>query len=319
MKKIVYAVLAIAMAAQTAVAQNLKFGKPSQEEWSLTQCAEAPDAPAVVLCKTLELSFDFTGNYEVYGNVPELSADNYAHSGVNKYVTAEGSSMTYKVKMRTKILKEEGKGYANLDVMYYDKKGDLDKRDEFYAFSVIVFSNNGGKVKKVRLDKSAYTDERINDEIMVRRLRIPDVKVGDIVECQFDLFSKRIAYIYDWQFQDDVPVRYSKCEMQIPAFLQYTVNRAIRPNINATVTSGQILLKQEISDLQAPKKVITNDYKLESRDMLPWGIDPVREKAGAAMAEVRPKIDGALFKGIPMPTPLPAGRVWITSNPLTQP
>lgn len=313
--KFTLAALLIWMMSVSMLAQNVSFGKPSKEELALTECTNDPNAPAVVLCKTMSLTYEFSSSFEVYGNTPEITPQNYAHSGVNKYITADGTSMLYNVKMRTKILKPEGKGYANVDIMYYDKKGDIDKRDEFYSFNVVVYRNVNGKNKKIRIDKASWKDERINDEFMVRRLRIADASEGDIVDVMYELFSKRIAYIYDWQFQDDVPVLYSKCEMQIPCFLNYNVNYAIRPNIKADVTDGHILLKQEISDLQAPKKCRTNDYTIVAKDMLPWGIDPIKEKAGAKLAEMRPFIDSSSFKGIPMPTPIPDGRIWITTNP----
>lgn len=303
------------MTVNAVSAQNLKFGKPTTEELNLTECAEAPDAPAVILCKTMNLTYDLSSSYEAYGNITELDQSNYSHSGVNKFVTAEGANMTYLVKHRTKILKDEGKGYANMDIYYYNVKDDIDKRDEFYAFTVTIYNNIGGKVKKVRLEKEAYKDERLNNEYMVRHVRIPDAKAGSIIDVQFEMFSKRIAYIYDWQFQDDIPVRYAQCNLQVPAFLSYNVNAAIRPNITSKVERGILNLKQEISDLQAPKRCLTNDYTIISRDMLPWPVDPIREKKGATYAEVRPYIDSALFKGIPTPTPIPEGRFWIITNP----
>ena len=49
MKRVLLVLMIALMMAGTVVAQNGRFGKPSQEEWELTSEDYAPDASAVVL------------------------------------------------------------------------------------------------------------------------------------------------------------------------------------------------------------------------------------------------------------------------------
>lgn len=295
-------------------AQNVRFGKPSKDEWALTTCAEAPDAPAVVLCKNLSMTYTLSSSFSSYGTDSQISTDG-ASLGMSNVFTNEGSSMLYTVKMRTKILKDEGKDYANIDVLYYHSSKDMNMRDEFYSFKVALFSMVNGKVKKQNLDKTSFTDEQITNDYMLRHVRIPDAKAGDIIEVQYELFSNRIAYIYDWQFQDEIPVQYSQCEINIPSFLTFNVNAAIRDNITSTVDKSTIMYKKETTDLAAPRTCFSNLYRIVSRNMLPWSQDPIRQKQGTEIAQLKCTIANATISGIPYPLTQPEGRKWITLAP----
>ena len=260
----------IALLAIDAVeAQNAKFGKPSKEEWELTSVSFAPDAEAVVLYKSVELAYTLTGSFSALGSGGEGSLDDnrFANTGTNKYISPEGTTMLYDVKVRTKILKDSGAGYASMDIISLNEKEDMNMCDDFYEMSVVVFSNVDGKVKKKRLAAANIKDERIDDHYTIRHIRIPDVKAGDIVEYQYKLFSSRITYIYDTQLQESIPVLYSKCKMEIPYILQFNVNKPEIPNVIATATLGQTLIQSPNNDRQLPRKVATNVFTIEARDL----------------------------------------------------
>lgn len=260
----------IALLAIDAVeAQNAKFGKPSKEEWELTSVSFAPDAEAVVLYKSVELAYTLTGSFNALGSGGEGSLDDnrFANTGTNKYISPEGTTMLYDVKVRTKILKDSGAGYASMDIISLNEKEDMNMCDDFYEMSVVVFSNVDGKVKKKRLAAANIKDERIDDHYTIRHIRVPDVKAGDIVEYQYKLFSSRITYIYDTQLQESIPVLYSKCKMEIPYILQFNVNKPEIPNVIATATLGQTLIQSPNNDRQLPRKVATNVFTIEARDL----------------------------------------------------
>lgn len=314
MKKLITLFAIILFVQDFAVAQNLKFGKPSKEEWELTSCTEDPDAPAVVLCKNLSVNYSLSSSFSTYSNESELDYEG-ASLGKTDLITNEGTTMTYNVKMRTKILKEEGKNYANFDILYYYSDDDMNKRDDFYSFKVTLFKMVNGKVKKSYLDKTSYTDESLCKDFKIRHVRIPQAEVGDIIEVQYEMFSTRIAYIFDWQLQDEVPVRYSLCELNIPSFLTFNVNAAIRQNIKSKVTQGTIAFNHELNDLQNPKKYFSNVYTIEARNMQSWSKDPIREKKEAEIAQVKTAITNTTVAGIPYPMSQPEGRTWITLAP----
>lgn len=269
MKRVTFIISLFCALAMTTSAQNIKFGKPSQEEWELKSVSFAPEAEAVVLYKSVDLTYTLSGAFSAYGGDGQGSLDDnrFAPSGANKYISPEGSTMMYDVKVRTKILKDSGAEYAAMDIVSFNDKKDMNMRDEFYEMKVMVFSNVGGKVKKRRVDGASIKDERIDNNYVIRHVRIPDVKAGDIIEYQYKLFSSRITYIYDTQLQERIPVLYSKCRLDIPYFLQFNVNKPEIPNVAASVNLGNILIKSPNNDMQKPRKCDTNVYTIEARDM----------------------------------------------------
>lgn len=250
-------------------AQNTKFGKPTKEEWDLKSVSFAPDAEAVVLYKSVELAYTLSGGFSALGSGGEGSLDDnrIAASGVNKYIDPENSSMEYTVKLRTKILKDSGADYSTLDIISYNEEEDMNMRDEFYEMSVLVLSNVDGKVKKRKVAASNFKDERLDAHYCIRHIRVPDVKAGDIIEYQYKLFSSRITYIYDTQLQESIPVLYSMCKMDIPYLLQFNVNKPEIPNVIATAVRGMMLIPSPNNDRQLPRKVDTNLFTIEARDL----------------------------------------------------
>lgn len=261
------------MTATAAInAQNAKFGKPTKEEWDLNSVSFAPDADAVVLYKSVDVAYTMKGEFSALGSGGEGSLDDtpQAAMGVNKYISPENASMLYDVKMRTKVLKDTGKDWTSIDIISYNDKEDMNLRDEFYEISVMVLRNVDGKIKKNRISNANIKDERIDDYYSIRHVRVPDVKAGDIVEYQYKLFSSRITYIFDTQLQENIPVLYSKCTMSIPYILQFNVNKPEIPNVKASVELGQLLIASPNNDRQIPRKVATNVYTVEARDLPPY-------------------------------------------------
>lgn len=269
MKKFLFIIAVMAFLSLKASAQNAKFGKPTKEEWDLTSVSFAPDAEAVVLYKSVEVNYTLSGSFNAYGSSGDGSLDDnqIATTGVNKYINPENTTMLYDVKVRLKVLKDSGKGYTSLDIIAFDDESDMHFQDEFYEMNVMLMSMVDGKVKKKKVSASNIKDERIDANYVIRHIRVPDAKAGDIVEYQYQLFSPRSTYIYDTQLQENIPVLYAKCRMEIPYYLQFIVNKPEIPNVTASVQRGNILMISPSNDRQAPRKVASNVFLIEARDM----------------------------------------------------
>lgn len=279
----------MALCSIMAVAQNSKFGKPSQFDWSMNAWGEAPDAEALVLYKSLDVSYQLLADFKQYDSTNQsLTVENVSSSGTNKYVS-DRMSMSYQVKMRTKILKDSGARFANIDIVYYSEESERTNCDEIFSLSVTVFDNSTGKVKRQKLTPENWSDERLDAHYMVRHVRVPGVKAGNIIEYKYDVSSRRVTFLYDFQVQEEIPVLYAKCVMDIPAFLQFNMNVPVHPFVKSKVEESSIALPQEASDLQAPKKVKSNLYTIESRDMLPKALDLQRNADGTPAANIEAK------------------------------
>lgn len=250
----------------SSFAQNSKFGKPTKEEWELTSVSFAPEAEAVVLYKSVDVSYKLSSANNSVDSTGDGSLDDNRFSS-SKFINPANTTMLYDVKVRTKILKDSGAEYAAMDIITINDKEDMDVRDEFYEMNVTVFKMVDGKVKKKRVSAASFKDERIDKYYCIRHIRIPDVSAGDIIEYQYQLFSSRSTYIYDTQLQESIPVLYSKCRMEIPHILQFNVNTPTIKNVTATAAAGSIYMISPSNDRQLPKKVVTNVFTIEGRDL----------------------------------------------------
>ena len=266
----------------TAEAQspNLKWGKPSQIEWDFVAWGEAPDVEAVILNRTMDVTYVISKSFadQSSGNL-ELS---YSRAGMMGSNSNQVASMTYENKLRIKILKDVGARYANIDIIYYEDSKDRKEYDEIISPKVAVFSKNEkGKVSRRSIKAEGFSREAVNDYYKVLHVQIPDVKAGDIIEYQYFVTSSRVAFLYDFSFQEDIPVLYAKCDMDIPAFLQFDMKVPVHPLIKSKVERGTVRSEATMGDYQAPKTFATNHYIIEAHDILPKDYDRQRIEAAA--------------------------------------
>ena len=317
-------VLVACLLAAFAQAQNpnTKWGKPSQTEWSLQAWGEAPDAEAVVLNRTMNVTYQISRQFAAFSDVnTELSIANLEHLGT----TNDDSNIlvTYENKLRVKILKDSGAGYANIDIIYLNDEKDSKIYDEIEHLKVAVFSQNEkGKVKRTFVNNSTFTTDRLDAHYKVLHVRVPDVKQGDIIEYQYEVTSARAAFLYDCSFQEEIPVLYAKCDMDIPGFLQFDMKVPIHPFIKSKVSASVIHPESVMGDMQAPKSYPSNHYEIEGHDILPKGLDlqrndPNVEPAKVSTAPVKDMKMAATIKGqaVQMLAPLPEGKSHIMINP----
>lgn len=209
------------------------------------------------------VSYKLSSGFCTFGSSGDGALDDnrMAPSGTNKYINPENTTMLYDVKVRTKILKDTGVAYATMDIITINDEEDMDVRD------IMVLRMVDGKVKKKNVSAASIRDERIDKNYCIRHIRIPDVKAGDIVEYQYQLFSTRSTYIYDTQLQECIPVLYSKCRMEIPNILQFNVDRPMIENVTASAILGSIYMVSPNNDRQLPKKVASNIFTIEARNL----------------------------------------------------
>lgn len=285
---------ALAACGSIAYAQlpNEKFGKPSNLEWEYKGWGDAIDADAIVLCKTMNVTYELTDQFgSLTENVTELNMDNMQFLGNNR-IDESGIIVNYEVKLRTKILKPEGAKHADIDITY--SEGDIEKDnnsfDEITDLKVRVFSKNEkGKVEKRNINTANFVKERVNDTYVVLHVVVPDIQPGSIIEYSYKIRSPRASFLYDWVFQEDIPTLRSKCELEIPAFLKFNMNVPINNLIKSNVEAGMLTYDQNRSDMKAAKRCRTNHYTIVGDNILPEG-QPLKHNQGGDETKEQIKI-----------------------------
>ncbi|MCR5131532.1 MAG: DUF3857 domain-containing protein [Prevotella sp.] len=248
---------------------NEKFGKPSSLEWEFNGWGEAIKADAIVLCKTMKVTYQISDQVSNFNrNSSEISTDNISDFGKNQ-IDDSNTLVKYEFRLRTKILKPEGAGHANIDITYFNSD---DNRvfDELSNLKVRVFTKNAkGKVERRNVSTDSFVREPVDENYTVIHVAVPDVEPGSIIEYQYDITSSRPSFLYDWVFQESIPMFHAKCDIDIPAFLQFNMNVPINKLIKSGVVVGRLAYDTNRPDLKKGKTCPTNHYTISGDYILP--------------------------------------------------
>jgi hypothetical protein len=178
-----WAFLSVSVAQKEKLELKVKYGKISEEEIKMTSYAKDPDASAVVL---------FDKGY--------FSAGNF--NGMERHI-------------RLKIFKKDALDRANFRIVY--NKGTKENIDGLKA---TAYNMENGKLVETKAASANIFDESLTKDIFVKKINVPGVKEGSIIEIKYTVSNPDIR---DWVFQDNIPVIWSEYEMNIPDF--YIINK----------------------------------------------------------------------------------------------
>ena len=175
---------------------NVKFGSPTNEELAMTSYAPDESAPAVVLYESTRVWYDIlTGKFKVYTEV----------------------------KTRIKILKPEGKEYADVEIPYIYNEQDKSFREDISGLKAWAYNLENGKMVKTKMENNSISRERVDKAHMLLKFSIPQVKEGTVVEYQYKKESDYYFHIDTWVAQSDIPVAYTSYNLFIPEYFNFNV------------------------------------------------------------------------------------------------
>lgn len=127
-------------------------------------------------------------------------------------------STVYERRVRIKILKEKGLHKGNVVIPYisYDDYEKISKLDA-YTYNI----DESGNIKTTKVDKASIYKKKINEGVTEIIIAFPEVKVGSVIEYKYKMERLFSSSMNDWNFQDDIPVRYSEYEVEMPSYLQF--------------------------------------------------------------------------------------------------
>lgn len=174
---------------------NLKYGKPSKEELSLTSYAPDTTATAIYLF----------------------------HQGQSDFTYHDGFQLVTEHWVRIKILKPQGVSYADITVPYYsptDKDEGQERASEIEGCS---YNMENGKCIKTPMKRESVSFERVDNRYKVLKFSLPAVKEGTIIEYHYKLFSDYFVHIDNWMMQEELPMLYNQYKITIPYVFIYNI------------------------------------------------------------------------------------------------
>jgi hypothetical protein len=190
-----FSILFLVLSISIVSAQEFKLGKVSVEELQEKQHPKDSTAAAAILFEKGEISFEYT--------------------------QSDGFKMITEITTRIKIYKKEGYEWANKAVGYYVGSSSKD----ILTFSdVVTYNLVDGKVEKTKLKSDGLFDEKVNKYWNQKKITLPNVKVGSIIEYKYTISSSRYSELTEWSFQSSIPVNYSEFRTFIPEYFVYNPN-----------------------------------------------------------------------------------------------
>jgi len=169
-----------------------------------------------------------------YGNInrTDLEMTTYANDnsaaavilydkGATNLVYDKGSDAfeyTFKRHLRIKILDKSGLKWADFAVALRESSR---SQETISKFRGTVYTLENGKVKETNVNQSDLLSERISENYVQEKIAFPQVQVGSIIEIKYSIESPFYSSLVDWQFQYEIPVRYSEYQVLYPEWFTY--------------------------------------------------------------------------------------------------
>ncbi len=165
---------------------------------------------------------------------------------------------------RIKIFNEKGLDEANIKINYIARNNmELVTKLEAKTYNL----DNNGNIIITKLDKKSVYDKKINNRYSNQLFTMPDVKAGSVIEFKY-VVKRRVAFMRDWYFQKNIPVRLSSVRFNYPEeFLFNPVFHTSLPYVYETkkigLRSEQTLIMKEVPAFREEPYVSCEEDYLE--------------------------------------------------------
>ena len=161
----------------TINAQNFKFGKVSKEEVESKVHPINPDANAAVLFREEVIHYNYDANvgFVLYTDVHE----------------------------RIKIYNKDGFDWATKEVGLYVSNN---QEEEVIGVKGETYNIENGKLVSLKLDKDGIFEEKENKFRNKKKITMPGIKEGSVIEYKYTITSPFISSIDKIQLQYSIPI-----------------------------------------------------------------------------------------------------------------
>ncbi len=190
--------------------QKSKLGNVTLEELKEKKHHKDSSASAAILVKEGKTHFEFDREGKVY-----IITD---------------------VDVKIKIYKKEGYKWATHEVAYYVGGNN----DESVKFSnAVTYNVENALIVKSKLKSDGQFEEQVNENWKKKKIALPNVKEGSIVEYSYSLKSPYIVSFPTWEFQYEIPVNQIQYQVHMPQY--YVYNSLMRGSLIATVKKHDMI------------------------------------------------------------------------------
>lgn len=185
--KLIYCILIFA--GFTVHAQEFKLGKVTRKELEEKSHPSDTSAAAAILFKRGKTYFTLNQSWNIITEV----------------------------ECRIKIYKKEGYEQATREFTYYTGGKSIDVN-----FSdACTYNLVNGDIEVTKLKSDGEFKEEVRDDYMRKKITLPNVREGSIIEFSYKVITPYLTTIRDWYFEYDIPANHVEYEVAIPVFFGY--------------------------------------------------------------------------------------------------
>lgn len=275
--KILSLFILLAMSCLTVVAQQMKFGKPTDEELKMTVYEPDSSAEAVILCRLTDVAYtiqqsSFLVDYKEKFRIKVLKPEGarfakvvipyQQHISINSIGGTKITAMALPKPDGTSDSYFEGEGVSMMEGVFGTDADDIVEDIKATAFNL-----DGSKVVKTSLKKSDIVRKKIDDQNYQVEFTVPNVKEGTVIDIEYNIHSQLFWQLRDWYAQCEIPVAYAKLDMNIPSYLIFNIEDHGIQRLTHTCTVGSMKFKLVSDPLSNPMTIVTNHYIYTGRDL----------------------------------------------------
>lgn len=213
MKELIIGVIALFVIGSTA--QDYRFKKVDDIDFERLTPENEEEPDAEILYRNEEISFS--------------------------YVQDKGFIQTRSVQERIKINNDNGLEYATKKIRLYNET--TLRRERLKNLRGYTYTKINDKIEEDKLRNSGEFEEEIDEYWKLSSFTMPNVRVGSVIEYEYDIESPFIA-INDVKLQFEIPIR--KIDVQIEMIEYFTYNlffnprASFVPNLERLVASDKV-------------------------------------------------------------------------------
>lgn len=168
--------------------------------------------------------------------------------GETKFVYDSENGLVYNFTriIRIKVLTKEGLAYGDFEIPYYHNSS---SKESISSLKGYTYNFKNGTIEKSKLEKSSIFEEESTKNWDTKKISMPDVKVGSVIELTYTKKSPFIWNLVTWSFQDDIPTVYSEYKATIPQYFDYQLLQSgYHSNIKHehTTMAGSISIQEKL-------------------------------------------------------------------------
>lgn len=188
--------------------KGFEFGKITHQELQMTRYDRDSSAVAVVLNE--------------FGNA-SIETTEY--------------QLIFEHHIKIKILKKDGLDQANFTIPLY--KSDGSRLEKLVSVQASTFNYDNGRIKETKFEERNILTEKINDNWSEKKIILPDVRVGSVIEILYTIQSPFIYNFKKWEYQSEIPKVKSEYWAKIPG--NYVYNIALRGFFKLSLNENTII------------------------------------------------------------------------------